>query len=437
MKKLLIILLTLNSSILFSQIVVLQSKIINESGFDLIDFTIYQNTTEINPSKVNQFITFPVKLGDTITIKHSYYENGIYIVPSRTNEDTLKHIFLLFENSNSIDEVVISAKYNHERQKKIAGKFDENIIDYIVNPTSNTLITIKSYKKEYFIDFKNDTIFKTHKLTFKPTSIELDCVGNIHILTLDSAFQIYFTENFEIQFITTTSKKIYNSAISKLVSMNENVVYYQRNMFENTRYVLTKQPKDDLKTELYATSDESTYSIPKQKHIEIISEYYSTVEDSNNIIRLGTWDGDYSLLAINESIDEKISLCKNTFIKPVVSCYSFGMLEYICTINLNQKILLKIDYENEYKTVLPIDIKNLKNIILSYDYFYDKVYIICSNGKTKMIFSLNEKTGNIQKTGDFEGIVFANHIKIYGDAFYYLKRNDAGFNKLYKVKFKK
>lgn len=415
------------------QTITVQSKILDESSFPVIDYTIFINRKEIIPEVKGEFIHFTAQLGDTIMIKQYEYDPLTHILPARITSDTLKQLFILIFKDRLIDEVIITARFNSDKSKKIAGKFNENILDYIINPIANSITSIYSYKDQYYLGYFNDSVIKNYPLTVHPESLFLDCSGNTFILTKDSAYQIYVSNQTEYVTIASMTLNIFNYTIKNLVYKTDKNLYYEKISDYNQRYIVSKQYDKSYQKYIYSTFDLTSYNLSRKDFMDLLYLYHTSVEENENIIRLGKWDGDLTQLAINKEIDIQLAHYKNTFAKAHVESYAFGMINHLCIINLNQNQLIKINYESDFKTITPIDVRALKNIKILYDYYFDKLYILASCQGSKTVFQLNEKSGILTKLGNFEGIYAPTNIKVYGNTIYYLKRNDAGFNKLYKL----
>lgn len=415
------------------QLITIQSKITDENSFSISDFTIFVNKHEIIPDLINDLILFKVHLGDTITIKHFEYYPLTFITPARLTSDTLKQIFTLTSKDRMIDEVTITARFTKEKYKKIAGKFNENILDYIINPTTNTITSIYDYKHEYYLGYTNDSITKTHLLTIHPESLYLDCMGNIYILTKDSVYQIYISDLTDYTTISYMTLNQFNYSIKNLIYKDKQTLFYEKKSDYNQRYTVLKQYTKSYQTCIYSTFDLSSFNLSRKDFMDLLYLYHTSVDEKDNIIRTGKWDGDFTQLAINKEIDLELAHYKNTFAKAHVDSYAFGMIKSLCIINVNQNQLIKINYDSDFKTITPIDLRSLNNINILYDYYFDNLHILASFKGSKTVFYLNEKSGILTKIGDFNGIYAPTKIKVYGNTVYYLKRNDSGFNKLYKL----
>ena len=418
-----------------SQEIIFNCKIINELGISVNDAVFYINNTKtIFTHTDNTSFILKVNVGDTIVIRHFEYEQGVYCVPHRIEADSIFCTFTLNFKHNELEEFVVSSTSSREKQKKIAGELNENILDYLINPIENSIIILKSIEEKYYISYKNDSVSWDFELRCVPISLNLDCLGNSFLHSKDSAYQFHISKQLNFQYISVISSSDYRVFIEYLISKTSKNVYFARTSLDRQKFTVISQEKNNYTEIIYAETNESTYTISKNQFNEIVSLYYSSTEDSENLILKGKWDGNYSTLCTNSDLKKMINHYKLFFTEAKASCFGLGMIDHLSIINFNNDQIIKIKYGSHLIKVIPIDTKKLKNKIILHDYFYDEIYILATDHRQLSLFKLNEKNGLTVKIGEFDGVYSPTKIKIYGDSYYYLKRNEAGFNKLYQVK---
>ena len=101
--------------------------------------------------------------------------------------------------------------------------------------------------------------------------------------------------------------------------------------------------------------------------------------------------------------------------------------------NLKNNNIQKFNQNGELINKSILEQTEIKNKELIYDYFYDAIYVYGLNKGTKEIYKLNIDDGKIVLAGNINQID-PSHIKVVGKEIFFLSRNEAGFNKLFRMK---
>ena len=409
----------------------LKTAVYTEDGLQITDCQFYINKTKTTPEFKAYFYYLNLKEGDMLTLKKEHFDILNYDFPAISKNDTLTHLFILHDQSQKIEEFTIVGKKNNQ----FAGDLNENLLDYIIDPTKNCMIIIKSIKNNYYLEYKDDTISRNYLLNIHPESLQLDFMGNIQLLSSDSSYQVWITQNQEIEFIDVLPLKEYNLKIKPNLAKRADLLFSEEKTYQNQEYHINLSDKSNLDSIIYKVIDKEAAKVAEKEYNEIIQLYNQSVPKEINLIELGIWDGNMNQLTETAQIIAKISWHKRLS-KPI-NCSSFGMLDYICFLNLFDSVITKIDYSGNLIDTIPIDIKGLKNIQTTYDYFYDKIFIIATTiEKERIVYLIDEKTGALKKVGNLNGNVFPSKVKIAGNYIYFIRRNEAGYNKLYRKGFK-
>ena len=182
-----------------------------------------------------------------------------------------------------------------------------NVIDYL--PFDNAILVLKSYKRERILSIEGqDTTYRSYGLEkLKATSIFQDCFDNIHLLTEDSAYQIWMDST--LQFISSSGIKDFNDAVKSCIAdFNESNVFYNFTN-RNKKYTLTSiDKKSKTRNTIFISHDEVAEQVAQVCYDSIIRMYYKVTPDYANIISAGAWSGDLmELNSINFHLDWLIS----------------------------------------------------------------------------------------------------------------------------------
>jgi len=170
-------------------------------------------------------------------------------------------IIYLQPKVEQLEEIVISGKSNDEivfRDQYL------NIIDYEIDTGNIFLLTndIRSLRSAVVCkNYKGDTIAWNKILANNPKKLFKDCLGNIHILTGDSAFQV-FRDSKQLRLIYPVSLKKFNEVlvncvcsagdmlfIRKYEGNGQTVSYYKIDRKTNQKQMLSAI-EDSLKTKM-------------------------------------------------------------------------------------------------------------------------------------------------------------------------------------------
>ena len=421
MKFLFTFFLTFLFQITFSQILVISVK--DDQNNIIKDYSVFKNSKFIEKS--SEYVYYlNCKKSDTIKIAKGEFRSESFI--NSSSSDTILHTFILLPRTQEIEEILLS----YEKYSKIAGEKNENILDFIYYPEKDLLLLLKSYKGNYFIEKKTDFGSTNHLLHFKPDYLFLDALGNTHIVTKDTTYQIWFHDS--LTYVSKLPSSLFNSKLKPLISKNSKFLFYENFTEHNQCYILSKTDKENQVSIISKYFDEVSANIAKEDYNEIINLYNKETTPTNNIILNGEWDG--SLISLGETwpLIQKIGWYLQVRSQPI-QCSSFGMMNYLVLINFHDHIIEKFDDNGLRLEKINLQEVKIKNKSLIYDYFYDILYVYGTTNLAKEIFQLNPDTGELLLVGNINQIE-PSHIKIIGKDVYFLSPNENGFNKLYKTK---
>jgi len=192
-----------------------------------------------------------------MVVSHIGYETKKLLL----DKTSFSLIVYLQPKIQQLEEIVISGKSNYEtvfRDQYL------NVIDYEVD-TGNIFVLINDLRSARSAvickDFKGDTVAWNKILTINPKKLFKDCLGNIHVLTGDSAFQV-FRDSKRLMLIYPVALKKFNDVlvncvcstrdmlfIRKLEKNGQTVSYYKVDRITNQRQILTAI-EDSLKTKM-------------------------------------------------------------------------------------------------------------------------------------------------------------------------------------------
>ncbi len=368
---------------------------------------------------------FPVVL----SITHVSYE-GTNIIVGQNYTDSL--IITLVPRSVDLEGTeIIASDY-----KVFKGSHME-IIDYDFIDTNLLVLSYNFHKNHHeviLMDDNFDTIITNDiPANKKPTQILSDCMGNCHLLTKDSAFQVYFDEY--------SLRLIYPAALNKFVNLLGDC------LFETPNYIAFQGKTNDKQKLEYAAID--LYDLPhnkseneRWKHLF----YFVDKETHEKIIIDKINEGKKNMDAFEQAIYILYSKENKLFFGDILRfeemtyfAPSFQTMKYLndtiyyfnhlkSQINFYSTDLdllksIKIDYHHQ---------KNWSPVILT-DIIGNKAYTVFSTGVGYSLFEINLQDGSIKEvtriTKQFPHKLKVNNGHLY---FLYKKMNlERGKRRLY------
>lgn len=411
--------------IFFANFAVSQSLELSVQNMDSLlidDYSVYVNSHYSGKSKGYFHEIYP-KLFDTIVVE----KNGVYSDPLIVKDEKLNNYrFTLFSNINQIEEIIVVNK----KYSEIAGRKNEHIIDYLSIPEDETIILLKLIKNNYYIEKQSydDTI--EVKLSINPIQLFRDIFGNSHLITKDTAYQIWFQNEFSI--VAKISRKLFDLKIAPLVLKTENAVFYENFINNNKCYILSKTNSENTLTTIIKVTDKIGHKVANSEYRTILATYNNEIPIERNLIKNGLWEGDLVQLAETNELTIMITWYLNISAKKI-PCASYALFDKIITVDLFNNIIYKIDFKGNTIKKTPLKNENNNNEKLIHDFLFDAIYLLKSNKNNLQLSRIDVENGELLVVGIIEKNNIEN-IKVYGESIFFLQKNEFGFAKLFKMK---
>lgn len=315
------------------------------------------------------------------------------------------------------------------------------IIDYDFLDTNLLVLSYDFNKNRYELiltDEHFDTIaikdipaYKKAKQLFK------DCMGNCHLLTNDSAYQMYFDEE-SITFLYPTDLKKFLNLIGNCLFETPNHLVFGDNTNEKPKQKLKLEYTAGNPNDLPSTRSKNEawkhlfYFVNKETHEKTIldkvdeswknRDAYENALLSFNSPHNTTHFG--ALLRFEELTFYKPSFQTVMFLNDTI--YYFNHLKSQIEIYLDDLVLqksIKVEYHNN---------KNWTPVIIT-DIFKNKAYTIFTAGAMHSLAEINLQDGSVKEVAIIKKL-FLQKIKVNNGYLYFLYKdmsNDQGKIKLY------
>lgn len=309
------------------------------------------------------------------------------------------------------------AKISNDSIIKIAGEKNEHIIDFEFDQY-NQLVQLIQHNKDYYITLTTSTseILKTN-LKFKPFHLFKDSKKELYILSEDFVYPLNTNQFEDVSY--RFSMEEFTKTIGPLIVNNQYFNISEK--FSETKSTYT----------LYSSNDPL--------------EQYLIVDFSNNVDYV-----DYFQVNRQNPTSSKKDRYYPTYLKERPTSYisvyhinkvnkesayaSFSIDSLIYTFDfLNHKILTVHPLmKNVYQ--IPLKLINQKHSKVVIDEIGRKFYLITYNGNNTIISLINLSDGSIETKEIIEDLQELQDCKVQNGTFYFTKRIDTGFKKLYSLK---
>ncbi len=408
-----------------------QLAIIDSLNHPIYGATVYKNSTKIG-TFYSEIVSFNAKAKDTLRVKANFYEDYEVVLKEEDfYEDTLRMKIMLIPKARLLDEVIINA----EETSSYYNVENSNVIDYF--PYGDLCFYALKEKGERYVQLNScNKVINKAKINFIATKFFLDVFGNFHLLSADSAYQMWSNEA-ELNWLDPVSIAVFNEQVQPLVGKTDSSVFTQKYEYANKFYKIKLIQNDTVKF-CYSTFDKIGYRVAQTQENKIIGMYYASVPSHENIIELGLWDGNFVQLQTfhNRKITAEIGWYKAALDNPI-KCQAFGMEKCIAVVDFFRDSVALLDYKTgELLQNSKLQTPTTKACFTFYDYFYDVIYFLENTGNGLDIYELNPADGTTKKLKGIYGIPFVENIKISGDWVYFEVRERTGFNQIYRQRIR-
>lgn len=424
MKQLLLSFLIFGISSVYSQ--VLRVSCLNQFQESVDNVEFWKGNEQLPVFEGDSYYEFQIKSQEKITLKHTWYMDTTFQVVEKlnSNDTVLITIYLKPIHTKNIDEVIISSK----KYQLVYKERNEFIIDYFPMPKSKLLLLTKIGKNRFLklLD-ENDSLEQKISLSINPTELFLDALGNFHVLTKDSVYQIWLTDS-EFKLMKPYPYLEFQKNISNMIAVESDNIFYKNMTKHNQSFVIDVFNKTNGRKMVYNSFDEIKFKSAVEHYNEIVYTYHSVTPDYLNIIKLGLWDGNISKLGETSGLLQKIVWYKNIIARPI-NVYAYGMLNGIVVVDGFKKELSVINYQDfsTYSITTKFDCSGN----FYYDYFFDELYTYTKKGSIS-VNKIDVKTGELTSSVELSDILLPRNIKISNGWVYFLVLDESGYNRLFK-----
>jgi len=381
--------------------------------------------------KNGTFIIIIPKNATTLKISHiGYKPYRLDISKKYLKKDTISFNIILEAEVYTIQPVEVYS----ERVNFAYDNYKANIYDYEFTGDNILLYLFENQTKKLRIVDNSDSILSDFKIPVDFENFYKDCFGNIHLISEDSAYQIYI--DTALYLIDKTSIDTFNTNLKPcILSINEDLIFQKYQYYNQylTYFMINKTNKNKkILTVIHDNKGEALFNM----YYKSVMEYklfssngppemqdisFSDVMDSNNAydamtnindLKVRTW---FFEKIITTPIYAPLFLISDTL-------FLFDHLNnFLLIYNIKGELITKheISYNKQDGWA--------KELIMDYD--NERIFAkFCTSTGLTSLKQLDIHTGKIIKEYNLEVHRYPRNIKIKGNFVYYISENPKDFS---------
>ncbi|MCD4697334.1 MAG: carboxypeptidase-like regulatory domain-containing protein [Bacteroidales bacterium] len=403
-----------------------------ETGSPLLNanITVLEFSIGTITSKEGTFNLVVNELPAVLKISHVGYEAKFI----RISEIPTKEVIIqLKQKTLTLDEVIVSdvkieAVFRNDNYSVLDYEFYEDnllLLVYRYNFSKSELILLNN---------SNDTIVRLNELPGKPRSIYKDCMGYIHLLCNEFAYQLFISEN-QIELLFPTSINEFAKLIYPCVAFLKDKYYIRLYYYNNliTEYQYVKEGTKELKRLRRIVDIEKSELIKSNPYHKLLlsSSYMSNKE--NQFLNMG------SDVPMEIQIEMLEALRANQYESHYLEKMIYTPV-YAPLINLNDTLLIFNHPENQIEFYSYYD-SLIKKIAINYHSLKDWKELIVADENHQKVYTLFQHSGTLDlreidlrngKLGTSNKLYypFVKNIKIRNGFVYFIHKNHSTRSKM-------
>lgn len=275
MKRILLLfILLLNSWCVFSQSI--KGFVLNKNTKKPVQecLVIIKGTTQssiTNEKGVFEFVNIDNLQQQTLVLTMLGYTTTEYKLTTYR-----KDTFYITQKDVLLKEVVISAN----KKNILNPKNDESLLDFELLNDGFVILTAGTPKNNLRLMDEDGKVITSLKVNGKTETLKQDCIGNLQLLSNDSAWQVFYDyQNLNI--LNPHTRKYFEEVLGNCVCMNNKCYYFQTKAYRNlrTNYFYYTENEKGKRRELALFEDTSKI---KNFELEYNLQYFLDVRRQSN-----------------------------------------------------------------------------------------------------------------------------------------------------------
>jgi hypothetical protein len=364
-----------------------------------VNFTFERRVTGTNSDEKGEF-SFYIDTIPAIMIVSSIGYETRRILLDRTSFELAIYLQPSVQN---LPEVVIKGKTDAEpffRQQHYS------VYDFDILNDTVFMLVYRNYLTQselLCMSLTGDTLAKSGKLSFAPRRIFLDCIGFMHVISADSAYQL-FVENGEIRLIYPVSLRKFNSVLGNCVLSSHDKLF------------IRKSTQDGLGLDFYGI-DRKTF----QRQMLI------SIADSEKVKMIRRNPDDAILLRQKKAPDSRTDFVNWSYVHKILyrplSSEICLIGDFISIFNNSDGTIEFYKPDGGFSSKMQIRLDEVKDLkwgkIILPDNVSKKIYTLFGKSGFIYLYRVNMNTGQVVRQLQVEQ-PYPQKMKVYKGFLYYL-----------------
>ena len=363
-----------------------------------VNLTIARSHMGTATDKHGAFSFYTDSLPAALVVSYVGFETKIILL----DETSYSLSLYLNRQARELQEVEIKADANESffRDEHYA------VLDY---ETDSSLVYLLIYRERLSRaelickTLTGDTAAKSAPLIFTPTKLFKDCLGNLHVLSHDSGYQV-FREGNRLHLIHPVSLRKFDDVLKNCVAATPEILFFQR---------VTDR---GMGVEYYGINRKT-----------LLKHAITQVKDEKKMKMLRRNQEDAMLLGISKPPDSREDFVTWNYVHKILyrpvktSLYRVG--SYICIFNTPDRQMEFYDSTGNFSYKLALNVDKIKDGRWTNDILVDgitgTVYTTFIRNGTCSLYKIDLNSGNIRKRISLLHD-YPEKVRVYNDWVYYL-----------------
>lgn len=367
-----------------------------------------------------------------LEISSEAYDSKLLRVAPKPGLDTLRRKVALAADFQLLETVEITSG----RVKSAVNIKNVNVIDYMPY-TDHILALVKFEGKRYLTlnNHLNESLLEK-KLYFWQRELEMteDCLGNVHVHTNDSSYQVDLNDSVFYLVQARTKESYLNEFGACFADFDEHQFYSIYELHDRVYNVFSAKKSNKSVAPVFSIFDEETYLSSKTLLNEIVLLYCLNRFGKFNIITAGIWDGNLDQLAVTKELVQRIAFYK-ALISKASGVRAFKYKDEVVVVDQISGVLHKAQSNGTFIGEFPFDFNGLDSPWFMQDRTTEQIYTLEKDAKKVHVYKLDFEKSKIVLTTTIDDYSYPENIKIDNGWIYFLGFQNQ-FKKLLRIKLK-
>ena len=370
---------------------------------------------------------FEIEVQDNSVLAISFIGYATRFVTPKDFNPVLPNYFGLEPQQIGLGEALVSS----ERIDRIVTETHAHVLDYV--PYPGFTLALKQFKKKRMLSLEGlDSTLVTYALPSKKINrLFEDCMGNIHLLSPDSSYQVYLDSALVV--VDRASREEFDEVVVPCVNQTDSASVFYAYTNHNQKFSLFRsEPGIPVPHRFFETYDREAERVARIEYYAIIAYYMTYSPEPSNLILNGAWSGD--LIALQIPGDWELNRMITWYLKiraRELEVYTFRKGDHVVVVDCLNNAIQEYDAAGELYDSWPLKGLNGKLQSVLMDHNDHRLYAMTVRNGIASLHAI-EPTGMCNHSVTLHEALLAENIQVF-DGYVYFIKDKNGWKKLYRV----